>query len=199
MLERSLAKGALIGRATMGSSNLQETILDPVEMLTGSLEQAWHNLCCSYDATGDLPDIKALFEGADLSNSKLSAQGVVANMLLDMMENIGRFSPWYTQPARAFGLISMRDPIKGDIRWRLAPEAIQKWEDTLELLSHAIERNFGLIQAMLYVEDLMDQVSPGDTWVTAKCGCHPPRTIQLTSSVLVKAEILCDACGQPFV
>lgn len=183
----------------MGSSNIQETILDPVEMLTGALEQAWHHLCCSYDATGDLPEIKALLEGADLSNSKLSAQVVVANMLLDMMENIGRFSPWYTQPARAFGLISMRDPIKGDIRWRLAPEAIQKWEDTLELLSHAIERNFGLIQAMLYVEDLMDQVSPGDTWVTANCGCQPPRKIQLTSSVLVKAEILCDACGQPFV
>jgi hypothetical protein len=55
-----------------------------------------------------------------------------------------------------------------------------------------------LIQAMIYVEGLMEEASPGEAWVCARCGCMPPRTIQVTQSVLEKAEILCDACLQPF-
>ena len=176
----------------------QNRTLDPVEMLNAVLEQIWHALCCSYDATGDLPDIKVLFEGADLSKSFQAAKVVVANMLLEMTENIGRFSPWYTRPARSFGLVSMRDPVADSNRWMLAPEAVQKWGSALDRLSVAIEENYSLIQAMVFVEGLMEDAAVGDVWVVARCHCQPPRTIQVTRAVLEKAEILCDACMQPF-
>ncbi|MBN1146117.1 MAG: hypothetical protein JXA78_02595 [Anaerolineales bacterium] len=176
----------------------QDMILDPVEMLNDVLEQIWHTLCCTYEATGDLPDIKTLFDGANLSKPFQAAKIVIVNMLMDVMENIGRFSPWYTRPARSFGLASVRDPVANSNRWILAPEAVQKWGDVLDRLSVAIEQNYSLIQAMIYVEGLMEDVSPGDKWVIAYCQCKPPRSIQVTQSVLAKAEILCDACMQPF-
>jgi hypothetical protein len=175
-----------------------DATLDPVEMLNDVLEQVWHTLCCSYDATGDLPDIKTLFDGADLSKPFQAAKVVIANMLLEMMENIGRFSPWYTRPARVFGLTSLRDPLTKRNRWMLAPEAVQKWDSVLERLTVAIEKNYSLIQAMVYVEGLMEDCEPGDTWVIARCQCHPPRSIQVTRAVLEKAEIVCDACMHPF-
>jgi len=179
--------------------NNQDMTLDPVQMLNDVLEQIWHTLCCSYDATGNLPDTKTLFERADLKKPFQTAKMVIANMLLAMMESIGRFSPWYTQPARAFGLISIRDPVNDSTRWMLAPEAVLKWGEILDHLATAIERNYSLIQAMVYVESLMEEATPGDTWVIARCCCQPPRTIQITTSVLEKAEILCDACMKPFM
>ncbi len=172
---------------------------DSVDLLNNLLEQVWHNLCCTYDATADLPEIKTLFAGAELSKSFQAAKTVIANMLLEVMESVGRFSPWYTRPARAFGLTSIRDLATNQSRWMLAPEAVQKWQDTLKRLSVAIEKNYSLIQAMILVEGLMDDVHPGDLWVIARCSCSPPRTIQVTQSVLEKAEILCDACLQPFL
>lgn len=177
----------------------QDMTLDPVQMLNDVLEQIWHTLCCSYDATGNLPDAKMLFERADLNKPFQAAKTVIANMLLEMMESIGRFSPWYTQPARAFGLTSIRDPVSDNTRWMLAPEAVQKWGEILDHLAAAIEKNYSLIQAIVYVEGLMEEAAPGDTWVIARCSCQPPRTIQVTTLVLEKAEILCDSCMQPFV
>ena len=185
---------------------------DPIELLNNVLEQVWHNLCCTYDASADLPDLKSLFNGPDLSKTFQISEAVLANMLLDVMENIGRFSPWYTRPARAFGLIRLRNPLEKNIpistvrnssrtrvqRWMLAPEAVMKWQPALAELSEVIEATYPLIQAMLLVENLMDQVAPGDTWITARCGCAPPREIQVTQAVLNKGEILCDACYQKF-
>jgi hypothetical protein len=65
-------------------------------------------------------------------------------------------------------------------------------------LSTAIEQNYSLIQAMILVDNLMEEVEPGEAWLIARCACQPPRTIQVTRSVLDKAEIMCDACLQPF-
>ena len=129
----------------MAPINEQDQIMDPVEMLTESLQQIWHHLCCNYDASGKLPDVKALFLNADLSDSMEASKMVVRNMLLEVMENIGRFSPWYTRPARAFGLASLRDPVSGHSQWILAPEAVQKWQPTLDELAAAIDKNYSLI------------------------------------------------------
>jgi hypothetical protein len=174
-------------------------ILDPVEMLSDLLEQIWHTLCCTFDATGILPDVNSLFEGIDLNDSIQAANRIVANMLLDLTENIGRFSPWYTRPTRAFGLISIREPVSKHSQWMLAPEAVQKWQNHLDRLSNAIEKNYSMLKAMILVEGLMGENDTHERLVTARCACTPPRTIQLTESVLEKAEILCDACMQPFI
>ena len=180
------------------ASDRTKAQLDPVELLNQALELTWHNLCCTYDASGKLPDTRSLFTNADLRQPRQAAQTVLANMLMEVMENVGRFSAWYTRPARAFGLISLHDPLSGQNRWMLAPEAVLQWQDLLQQLERAIDLNYSLIQAMLYVEDLLEQASPGDEWIIARCGCDPPRTIQVTRSVLDKAEILCHACLQPF-
>jgi hypothetical protein len=176
----------------------QNRVLDSIEMLNDLLEQIWHTLCCTYDANGNLPDVNALFEGVDLNDPGQAANTVVANMLLDLMENIGRFSPWYTRPTRSFGLVSIREPISRHNRWMLAPEAVQKWQSHLESLTNSIERNYSILKAMILVEDLMGDNNTHEPLITAHCACTPPRTIQLTESVLEKAEILCDACMQPF-
>jgi hypothetical protein len=183
---------------TMSHPNNLNKTLDPVEMLNQILGRIWQDLCCAYDASASLPDVKTLFNGADLSRPTQAAKIVIANMLLEVMENIGRFSPWYTRPARAFGLTSLRDPATQKSRWILAPEAVQKWQFVVEKLSTAIHKNYSLIQAMILVDGLMEDASEEDPYVTAHCTCSPPRSIHITHSVLVKAEILCDACMQPF-
>jgi hypothetical protein len=190
----------------MTSQNDRSVIQDPAQMLTDVLEQVWHTLCCSYDAMAGLPDVQSIFSRADLSRPSLAAQTALANMLLEVMDSVGRFSAWYTRPARAFGLTSMNDPtspgtgnanVKGR-RWFLAPEAISKWHLELDQLSEAIDANYPLIQAMLLVEGLMDQVTQGDVWVHARCGCSPPRIIQVTRRVLEREEIICQECLLPY-
>ncbi len=176
----------------------QNRAVDSIEMLNDYLEQIWHTLCCTYDATGNLPDVNSLFEGVDIENPSQAANKIVANMLLDLMENIGRFSPWYTRPTRAFGLMSIREPVHKRIRWMLAPEAVQKWQNQLGFLANAIEKNYSILKVMILVEDLMEESHTYEPMITARCACSPPRTIRLTESALAKAEILCDACMQPF-
>jgi hypothetical protein len=183
----------------MVSNDSPERILDPVEMLNECLERAWNKICDAYDASASLPEIHCLFEQADLSKPVQAAETVLVNMLLEVMEYICRFSPWYTKPARAFGLYSVRDSTANRIRWMLAPEAAQKWACILQPLQQAIEKYNGLIQAFRLVDDLMARTTPEDPIVTASCSCIPPRAIQIRYSVLIKAEIICDRCRQPYL
>lgn len=185
---------------------------NPLEQLNDAIERNWYLLCCAYDATAKVPNLNTLFSGVQLSDTFQVAQGVLVNMLLEVMENIGRFSPWYTRPARAFGIVGMRHtteksgyqqshrkfPNHNSPSWLLAPEAIIKWQPTLSELSQVIEANFPLIQAMLLVENLMDQVEPGDSWISAHCKCNPPREIQVTRVILDKGDIRCDTCYHTF-
>ena len=148
-----------------------------------SFKATWYLLCCTYDASAALPDFKTLFYGASTHGTFQISQAVLVNMLLEVMENIGRFSPWYTRPARAFGLMEMRGTAglqkpettnrrfakSASHTWNLAPEAVMKWQPALAELSQVIEAEYPFIQAMLLVEDLMDRVEPGDEWVSAHC------------------------------
>jgi hypothetical protein len=182
----------------MVPKNIHNRTIDPVEKLNGVLDDVWYELCSTFDATADLPGMETLFTDADLSRPGRTAQTVIVNMLLEVMECIGRFSPWYTKPARTFGLTSIRDPFTKRTRWSLAPEAVLKWQRTLEELAIAVRANSGMLQALMLVEGLMNGDTQDDPCITARCGCLPPRTIQITGSVLTKSEILCDVCCQPY-
>ena len=175
-----------------------DRILDPVDALNRVLEGVWNRLCESYDSCGEMPSWSELFRDMDLARPRQAARRVIARMLMEMTENIHRFSPYYTRPARAFGLTSMRNPTTRQVRWRLAPEACQKWQTTLDELAEAILRNSGLIQAVLLVEDYMENTSFTDPCVTAYCGCRPPRAIYLTETALRHSEIRCEMCLQEF-
>lgn len=178
---------------------IQKTLfLDPIEELDENLAQAWRVLGDYFDASGEMPGVLFLFEGVDIRMPDHAAEMVIANMLTDLIELISRFSPWYTRPARAFGLCTIRDMKSNCIRWVLAPEAVQKWESLILPLADSIERNSGFIQAMLYVERLMADESEREGCVTAQCSCLPPHTIQVNKTVLDKMEIYCNVCKLPF-
>lgn len=196
----------------MGLTDNSTAVHDPVEQLSNVLTRTWNLLCCTYDASSALPGINTLFNGNKLPGTYQVAQDVLVNMLLEVIENIGRYSPWYTRPARSFGLLELRRPstISGTAaqdffesgtpsqNWVLAPEAIMRWQPQLADLANVIEATYPFIQAMLLVNGLMDQVAPGDAWISARCRCRPPREIQVTQLILERGEIRCDECFHPF-
>lgn len=171
--------------------------LDPVELVNGTIERAWDEICIAYDVTVQIPDMRDLFANANLSKPNRAAEIVIVNMLTEVIECVSRFSPWYKMPARAFGLISVRDQVTHRTCWTLAPEGAQRWQDILEPLTEAIRKYGGLIEAIILVDDLM-LVSAQDSCLTARCGCIPPREIRIKQSILEQAEIVCDSCRQPF-
>jgi len=182
----------------MVPNNFEKLYLDPIDELDEGLDYTWRILCDYYDVDGELPDIQVLFDGTDTTMSNEAAEIVIANMLIEIVGNIGRFSPWYTKPARAFGLSTIREAKTKCIRWILAPEAIQKWQMLITSLADSIYQNSGLIQAMLYVENLMGGISNQDDCMIASCSCLPSHTIRVKKSVLDKMEIYCNVCKQPF-
>lgn len=156
-------------------------------------------MCRTYDVSAPLPDMNALFEGADLSASPQAAETVLANMLTEAMECVSRFSPWYRQPVWAFGLALVHGPPEAAPHWALTPRALHDWQQVLRALTVAIERNIGVILSADVVAHL-DRLATRDEdpCVTAQCACTPPRVILVNRSVLTTAEIRCDTCHAVF-
>lgn len=182
----------------MYSTNQIHQVVDPIELFHSCLEHAWQTLCGFYDVSAALPEMRILFDGVNLSTPEQAAETALINMLIEVIECFGRFSPYYKMPARAFGLISLREAGLPRPRWMLAPEARHQWQAILEPLALAIHRNSAFIQAVLLVDGLMSRNASQDPTVVAGCSCHPPNYIRLPRSVLAKAEILCDRCNQAF-
>ncbi len=177
---------------------VSEQVFDPVEALFATLEDAWQVISSAYDVSNCLPDLQTLFARANLSAPQHGGEAVVAAMLMEVTESIGRFSPWYKMPARAFGLTTVRTGAANRSQWVLAPEAVQRWQSQIDPIAEVIHRYSGLIKAMVLVDDLMQDI-PGDPCVTAHCNCSPAHAIQIRQSVLEKAEILCNKCHQPYI
>jgi hypothetical protein len=182
----------------MDPTDTIDRTVDPVEVLWATIERAWLAICQAYDVTACLPEMQTLFAQADLSSPNQTAEAVLVVMLQEVIESIGRFSPWYKQPARAFGLISTRDTKTNRVKWMLAPEAVHHWQSVLTPLANVIRKYSGLIRAMVLVDDLMADID-SDPCITARCGCTPPNTIQLRQSILQKTEILCEKCLQHYI
>jgi hypothetical protein len=173
----------------------------PVECtdtLDQALARAWSTLCRAYDVSAPLPELPELFAGVSFADPCHTAEIVLARMLLDVTESISRFSPWYTKPGRAFGLITMRDPVSSGLRHMLAPEAVQKWAGLLEPLAEAIQDNRGLIQAYLLVESLMASAPADEPYQTVRCTCEPPREFLIKPSIFSQKPIICTDCQTPF-
>jgi hypothetical protein len=174
-----------------------DTTTNPIDLLDNALEQTWDAVCAAFEVDVEMPGTPDLFMHAPLGTPPKAAECVVVNMLTEVIERVGRFSPWYKQPARAFGLVSLRDSVSGRSHWLLAPEALQRWQSWLQKLTQAIKLNNGLIQATLIVENLSGEDINDPLWI-AQCGCFPPKRIQISLSILDKTAIICDACQQPF-
>lgn len=165
--------------------------------LVDVLHWAWAQLGQPYGVSSDLPPMNLLFAGTDLDSPGQTAETVFVNMLTEIIECIGRFNPWYTRPAEAFGLISVR--IGGQLpRWLLTPAAMDRWHSVLDVLALAIERNTVLLQVATFADELEPAFAPDITHVIAQCSCKPPRTIRVKRSLLYQSSIVCTTCEQPF-
>jgi hypothetical protein len=166
----------------------------PADLLD-ALDYAWQVICRTCDVSADLPDMQLLFEGADPFAPDQAAETVVANMLLEVMESISRFSPWYKKPME---LIRVRDTATNRCNWLLSTTARQQWQALLQPLANIIEHHTGLILAGNLIEDFEVSAVPDKSRVLAHCQCSPPRVILVNRSVLDHAEIVCDTCQQMF-
>ena len=124
-----------------------------------------------------------------------ATETVVANMLLAVMEHIPRYSAWYTKPLR---LRRIQDETQHRARWALSAVTHRQWRGILEPLSIVIEQNIGLILAADLVDSLMNEKSTDETYIVIACRCVPRRVIRIKPMALANADIVCDACQQPF-
>lgn len=170
----------------------------PVDVLDHTLEKTWETVSGEYDVTAELPHPKTLFAGADLTSPDQSAETVVVNMLTEVISLISRFSPWYTAPARAFGLLRIREATTGQGRWVLAPEAEQRWEEVLSALADNIRANVGVLLATQHIDDLLGETPLYDPCVMAVCVCVPPHHVLIQESALDCAEVVCGECHAAF-
>ncbi len=161
--------------------------------LLDALQHAWLAMCRAYDVIPDLPDLLSLFDGADLNAPDRAAETIVANMLLEVVDAVGRYSPTYAQPC---GLILAHDPVTDRGYWTLSPETKQRWQALFAPLATAIEHNVGLILAADLIENL-GEAAAGDR-VLACCLCLPARVILVNRAVLDNSAIICEACQHSF-
>jgi hypothetical protein len=183
----------------MVSNPFHEKIFDPVEILSETLQNVWDSLCDTYDVSNSLPDMETIMHEVDMTDPDRAAHDIMVNLITDIIEQVSRFSPWYTKPSRAFGIVSVADKIQLKPRQILAPEAVLKWEAFLDALSEAVRINSGLIKATLLVNRLMGEADlEKDPHVIVSCECIPCVKIRLKKSILVKADLTCDTCKEKF-
>ncbi len=183
-----------IGRDQPAVTPRTQPETDAVDLLE-ALQQAWRSICAAYDVSAELPETPCLFEGADLRLPRPAAESIVANMLLNVMEEVGRFSPAYKKP---IGLIHVRDRSANRSSWLLSPETRERWQAVLHQLALAIERNRGVLLAADVLGELMKSEPCDESRVMACCLCVPPRVILINRGVLGNANIVCETCQQPF-
>jgi hypothetical protein len=169
-----------------------------VDVLDEILEDAWRAICHTYDVTADLPEISALFHNADLTDPVGAAERVLLNMLVEATECVGRFSPWYTLPARAFGIIRVRESATSRMVWMLAPEAAQRWEALLAPLAEAVRSNTAMLEADRIIDSLIREQPAENCCVMARCACQPEGRILVSRAILDQADIVCKTCRQPY-
>jgi hypothetical protein len=172
-------------------THAQPETIDLVE----ALQQAWRSINAAYDVTAELPETSCLFEGVDLRLPKQAAEAIIANMLLSVMEEVGRFSPAYKQP---IGLIHVRDRAANRSSWLLSSDTRERWHAVLHPLALALERNRGLLLAADVLGEFMKSGPCDESRVMACCLCVPPRVILINRAVLGNANIVCETCQQPF-
>lgn len=180
---------------SVASAKQSPLTVSPVDLLE-ALDGAWRTICRAYEATADLPDLATLFDSADPASPDRAAETVVANMLLEVMEEIPRFSAWYKRP---LGVVRVLDRETHQAHWYLSPEAQRRWRALVERLAVAIERNIGVILASNLLDDLDLFTTSTDSRVLAFCRCTPPRVILADRAVLECSDIVCDACHQSFL
>ncbi len=168
------------------------------ERLEVCLAEIWEMVSEKFDISGDLPEDGTLYENVNLDDSSLASRQILSNMLTEAMQQVSRFSCWYTKPARAYGMISTYYPSENQTKWNLAPEAIFEWKTQLSNLQEMVDQNLGIIRAMMLIATISKSESCSQKEVVAACSCDPPRMVKMYPSVFQNCEIICKDCGTKF-
>lgn len=182
----------------MVCSKIKPSDHNTIQSVTDCLDLVWETLCGFYDVPDTPMEISTIFEGANFSCSEGVAITVLTNMLSEITQRVHRFSRWYSAPARAFGLISMRNPQTNRCFWGLAPEAMHQWGELIMQITEEIEAKSGLVHAMLIIDNLEDQFYRPTQKLMASCQCDPPKKIWVKTEFLENHEITCEHCKQEF-
>ena len=176
-----------------------EKIVDPIEDFYNVLRITWDKLTRYFDIQSELPETSVLLLDVETHDPCMAAETVLRNMISEITQLVHRFSPWYTLPARAFGLASFRDILTHKNEWRLAPEAIEKWHNEIEQIAAEFDQKHGMIQVIMYVSkvDLLEQ-DPSET-ILAVCECEPPVEILIQRDFLDSRDIVCNDCEGSFL
>ena len=171
---------------------------DPLAVLDCELELLWADIRDTYDVAGPLPELPALFAGTNLRDADATAEAVLVNMLVEVMERVSRFSSWYTRPASAYGLERVSDRETGTVSWQLQSDAKHHCQPLLRRLSQAIANSRSLLQVFILVDDFLEGTQDDEEAVLCRCRCSPPRYIWLPRCIVQQGEAVCDTCCAPF-
>lgn len=162
------------------------------------LEITWKTLSGAYDIDLEQPDTQVLLHGADMDDPVYASETVLVNMLSEIIDNVDRFSPWFSQPAKAFGLVLSHRSKGSSPKWVLTKDAVKRWEEYLRALATAIEKNAGLFLAVNLLGELPSANAEDDPRIMAVCFCDPPNVIMVNRSLLKGEKIVCESCCHPF-
>jgi hypothetical protein len=176
-----------------------QNTIDPLDAFYDVLHLTWDEVCTQYDVQAALPETSTLLEDVEIYDPCLAAETILRNMLTEVTQLVHRFSPWFTLPPRSFGLISYRDIITHQKEWRLAPEALQKWQKQIDRIASEIDQKRGLIDAVLFIDkmDILDEC-PEDT-IVAICECQPPKELLVKRAFMDSQTIICNQCKEKFL
>jgi len=176
-----------------------EKKIDPMEEFYSVLYLTWDKITRQFDVQAELPEVSALLEDVEPFDPCMAAETIIRNMLTEITQMVHRFSPWFKLPARSYGLVSFRDILTHRNEWRLAPEAIEKWQDEIEVIAAEIEKKHGIIQVMMFVSNVQTlEQSPKDA-IIAVCDCEPPVELLIVRNFLESRDIVCKECHAVFV
>lgn len=171
---------------------------DVYEDIFDALDWAWKEVGYRYDVIAERPSFQDLFEGADIRQPEAAAEVVIANMLMEVIERVDRFSPWYTEPARYYGLVSRREPASNTTQWRLSQDGFGRWCRLIDRLATDIRKDQGLLLATLFLEECDSREGDGAEVVEVCCVCDPPRHLLMPTHLVASGQIICTDCGGIF-
>ena len=103
--------------------------------------------------------LESFFSDVDLSDADRAAKDVLVKAILELMERIGRFSPWYTKPGSAFGLEIRQGGGSSRMRCELAADAEDRCRGLLDQLATAIKTEGATSETIQHPSDMTSAVA----------------------------------------
>ena len=118
-------------------------------------EYAWAYICAPFDVDPEPPSLECLLCGVDLADPERAAREMLVNALTEVIQRVGRFSPWYTKPASDFGLVILPHRPSDRVEWGLTIEAEERYGGLIDDLAGAIRSEGSFAEAVQHLAPLI--------------------------------------------